>query len=298
MPLVSTINDCHDRVLYIADKAGYNGYISPNDFNNAWQSSEQWVFKQLYKRYPADRDASTSLSVFSSSSAITIAGNGQYTPAPSTILYVDSIWSGTNEVTRVEKNRVANNLNSTYDAPSAQFPIYTQYAGYLQFYPLTLGSATFNYLSLTNSFWGYTLAGSILTLNTGALVPGSGYVNGVYNNVPLSGGIGNGATANITVAGGVVTAVVPVKIGQGYLVGDNLGTPNTNLGGSGGGFIIPVGTITVNPRPVYSAANSIQPLWSVLDLDTIVYYTCRKIGINMGDNELGQFSNQSLGLEK
>jgi hypothetical protein len=298
MPLTSDINTCYKRVLYIADKAGYNGFVSPDDFNSAWQSSEQWVFKQLYKRYPADRDASTSLSVFSTSAPITINGSGQYVPSPSTILYVDSIWSGTNEVTRVEKNRVANNLNSTYDAPSLQFPIYTQYAGYLQFYPVNLGTATFNYLALTNSFWGYTLAGSILTLNTGSLTPGAGYVDGTYNNVPLFGGIGNGATANITVAGGVVIVVVLANTGQGYLVGDNLGTPNTNLGGTGGGFIIPVATISVNARPIYSAANSIQPLWSVLDLDTVVYYTCRKIGINMGDQEVGQFSNQSIGLEQ
>ena len=46
----------------------------------------------------------------------------------------------------------------------------------------------------------------------GAITPGSGYKNGQYNNVFLGSitGTGEGAQANITIAGGVVTAVTPV----------------------------------------------------------------------------------------
>lgn len=58
------------------------------------------------------------------------------------------------------------------------------------------------------------------TLNT--LVPGSGGTNGVYNNVPLTGGTGALATANITIAGGVVTVVTMVNPGTGYTAGDTL----------------------------------------------------------------------------
>lgn len=64
---------------------------------------------------------------------------------------------------------------------------------------------------------------SIATL--GAIVPGTGYTNGVYLNVSLTGGSGVGATADITVAGGVVTVITLVHPGQGYLVGDILGLP-------------------------------------------------------------------------
>ena len=47
--------------------------------------------------------------------------------------------------------------------------------------------------------------GTILTL--GAIVGGSGYINGTYTNVPLSGGAGSGAEATVIVAGGAVTSV-------------------------------------------------------------------------------------------
>lgn len=51
---------------------------------------------------------------------------------------------------------------------------------------------------------------------------GSGYTNGTYNSQALTGGSGTGATANITVAGGIVTAVTIFNKGEDYEVGDVL----------------------------------------------------------------------------
>jgi hypothetical protein len=51
---------------------------------------------------------------------------------------------------------------------------------------------------------------------------GSGYTNGTYNSQALTGGSGTGATANITVAGGVITAVAIFNKGQNYVTGDVL----------------------------------------------------------------------------
>ena len=82
----------------------------------------------------------------------------------------------------------------------------------------------------------------------GSITAGSGYVNGTYNGVALTGGKGSAATANITVAGGVVTACTLVNPGDGYVVADALSCPNTSLGGSGSGFSIPVATTSTAGR--------------------------------------------------
>ncbi len=78
---------------------------------------------------------------------------------------------------------------------------------------------------------------------TKSLVGGSGYVNGTYTNVPLTGGTGSGAQATIVVAGGAVTSVTITALGSGYLVNDVLSASNSNLGGSGSGFPITVETV-------------------------------------------------------
>lgn len=69
---------------------------------------------------------------------------------------------------------------------------------------------------------------------------GSGYVNAVYADVALTGGTGTLATANITVAGGVVTTVTIYNRGINYTLGGVLSASNTNLGGSGSGFQITI----------------------------------------------------------
>jgi hypothetical protein len=51
---------------------------------------------------------------------------------------------------------------------------------------------------------------------------GSSYTNGTYNSQALTGGSGTGATANIVVAGGIVTSVTIFGQGQNYVVGNVL----------------------------------------------------------------------------
>lgn len=60
---------------------------------------------------------------------------------------------------------------------------------------------------------------------------GSGYTDGTYPYVPLTGGSGTGATATITVTGGVVTNVVIENQGVNYVAGDLLSVDPAALGG-------------------------------------------------------------------
>jgi hypothetical protein len=77
----------------------------------------------------------------------------------------------------------------------------------------------------------------------GSITAGSGYTNGTYNNVPLTGGSGANATATVVVSGGAVTSVTITLRGAGYVIGNTLSASNTNLGGTGAGFSIPVTAI-------------------------------------------------------
>lgn len=97
----------------------------------------------------------------------------------------------------------------------------------------------------------YTAMGRGQIATLGAITSGgSGYVNGLYTNVPLfdmNGLAANnitGATANITVSGGAVTSVTVVLPGLRANNSETLTTPNTYLGGTGSGFLVPIATTT------------------------------------------------------
>lgn len=103
-----------------------------------------------------------------------------------------------------------------------------------------------------SSIGGYT--NGIATF--GAITAGSNYTDGVWTNVPLTGGAGTDATAQITVAGNVVTAITITNKGNNYVVantmsclaqyiGNGINTIGTISGGSGytGNGIATLGTI-------------------------------------------------------
>jgi len=112
-------------------------------------------------------------------------------------------------------------------------------------------------VSGTNIVNGTTVSGvtssAIQTL--GAITAGSGYVNGTYTNVPLTGGGGGGATATVVVSGGGVTSVTLTLRGAAYVVGGTLSALNTNLGGTGAGFSVPVSAIYAQTIVLSTAAS-------------------------------------------
>lgn len=73
-------------------------------------------------------------------------------------------------------------------------------------------------------------------ITAGTITPGSGYINNLYSNVPITGGSGSGATANITVSGNVVTNVRFNNLGNFYVIGDVVSASTAYLGGAGSGF--------------------------------------------------------------
>jgi hypothetical protein len=84
--------------------------------------------------------------------------------------------------------------------------------------------------------------GAISSYNTPT--GGSSYTNGVYPNVPLTGGQGSGATATITVAGNTVTTVAINNGGQFYGINDSLTAASSYIGGTGAGFSVTVRLIS------------------------------------------------------
>lgn len=137
----------------------------------------------------------------------------------------------------------------TLAAPALLLPkVWKLHAAEVTFFP-------FHTLALMFTGGGITSLTSILTA-------GAAYTNGSYTSVPLvnSTGLGTGATANITVAGGIVTActlvlpgaVVGVDGAFGYTTGDSLTVAAANVGGTGSGFTIGVATVssyTINIPP-------------------------------------------------
>jgi hypothetical protein len=112
-------------------------------------------------------------------------------------------------------------------------------------------------VSGTNIVTGSTVSAvtssAIQTL--GAVTGGSGYADATYTNVPLTGGSGANATATVVVSGGAVTTVTITLRGAGYVIGNTLSASNTNLGGTGAGFSIPVTAIYAQTITLSTAAS-------------------------------------------
>ena len=195
---MATTDDVYKLLNYRLTKSGFNGTVSPNDFNLIFPQAEFRYFSMKYESYDKNQKNEDSLIPFKSDpTTITIDGAGKYTK-PADLLHIDTIRSSDNSnIDRVTDEKLGDNLQSTYDAPNVEFPIYTEYSTYLQFYPITLGAAKLIYLrKFTPSKWAYTL---------------------------------------------------------------------------------------VSGRPVYDAANSVQPRWNDTDINAIIYMIGVDAGLNMRD---------------
>lgn len=89
--------------------------------------------------------------------------------------------------------------------------------------------------------------GFTVELKAGAIsAAGLGYTNGNYVAVPFVNlsSFGGGGTADIIIAGGIVTSVVINNAGDGYKINDTLSVAPADVGGTGSGFLWRVNNVT------------------------------------------------------
>lgn len=96
-------------------------------------------------------------------------------------------------------------------------------------------------------------------VNTSGIVGGSSYTTGTYLGVPLSGGKGTGAVADITVAGGAVTSVTIRNGGSLYVTGDVLTASSSFIGNTGSGFTVTVSQVS-NPSGTSWLGDNYSPV--------------------------------------
>jgi hypothetical protein len=125
----------------------------------------------------------------------------------------------------------------------------------------------FGYFNLTNPslpVWfanNTPLPGGIATYTIAN--GGSGYVNGYYSSVPITGGSGVNASAFIQVSGGAVVLVIPDNRGANYLNTDTgLSASNTHLGGSGSGLSLSVSSITTGAIQLSAVPNWVRQFYN------------------------------------
>lgn len=153
-------------------------------------------------------------------------------------------------------SRVQHVMISNAAAPSKQYLILANGADS----PVVFDGSTWSQPS-------YTQSGVIATFRD--LVGGSGYVNGTYSGVVLTGGLGTGAVVDINISGNSVSTVTLITDGGlAYIPGDVLSAPAAALGGLGDGFSITVATVT-GPGTLFDATKFVgvnvhqQRLWFV-----------------------------------
>ena len=97
-------------------------------------------------------------------------------------------------------------------------------------------SGTYNSIGLVGSATG-TGASIEFTVEdvTGEITnSGSGYADGQYTSVPLTGGNGSGLTCTADVSGGQITITLDAGTGLNYQINDVLGINDADVGGGGG----------------------------------------------------------------
>jgi len=144
--------------------------------------------------------------------------------------------------------------------------------------------------------------GVVATLNA-TFTAGTLYSPGLYQDIPLTGGSGSGATADILVnSSGNISTVTLQNGGSFYQAGDTLSVLSSNIGGTGSGFSIGVATVN-NPSGQSWLGDNYDPvlfygamreamLFQKQEQDVIKYYEDKY------QEALGELKRLGDGLER
>lgn len=223
------------------------------------------VARQLYRATNGALYAVVGASVFAISDAFVWTFLGTIADAASPVVFADNgltavIVDGTTigyaiDMTTNDFGQITDPafLGALWVSQQDTFFIFNR-PGTNQFY-LSLSNVTF---AMLTGVTGRILSGSIAS-------GGTGYVSGTYSGVPLTGGTGSGATADIVVSGGVVTTVTLDDAGGGYSLNDTLSASASNLGGSGSGFAYAVDAVATafDPLDIATKSSAADPITNV-----------------------------------
>jgi len=260
--LVTAIQSYTENQFPLVTLADGSTVSSTTQINRIIEQAEQRIYNSV--QFPSLRKNQTGL----------VSTSTPYLSAPADFLatYSFAVIGADGSYTYM-LNKDVNFLREAYPSPSTTgVPKY-----YALFGPTVSGTTITNELSFmlapkpdaayTVELHYYYYPESIVqaALQTlGTITGGAGYSAGYYFNVPLVGGSGSGATANIVISGGAVTSVTIANSGAFYAVGDSLTVSAADVGGSGAGLVIPVTAVS----------NATGTTWLGDNFDTVLLYGC------------------------
>lgn len=238
----------------------------------------------------------------------TITANNGYLSAPDDYLstYSIAVVDATGSYNYL-LNKDVNFIRESYPVPTATgIPKYyalfgSQYANPNELSFILGPTPDQNYVTELHYFY-YPASIVQGAISAGTIAGGSGYANNLYSNVPLTGGSGSGATANITVSGNTVTSVLLNNKGNFYVAGDVVTASTAYLGGVGSGFNFTI-TATDNVKGTSWVGDNYDPclLYGSLreavifqkgEQDMVTYYE------KQFQEAMGQLNRLGTGLER
>jgi len=214
----------------------------------------------------------------------------------------------------VKKHEITYMQSSPLTAPSSTFPVYYQETAGTSITTLPAladaSTVTVDYIKKPDDpRWGYELNSQygnktydVRTFVSDGLVPSTDIINmlsdtdtsrtnGTYTNVAYTNsGSGTGGTLNVTVSGGVITAIVIGSAGSGYSVGDVLTLSNTTIGGTATATITLAGQAIFRHTTFGSTNFELHPSEEMSLVTGILAYS----GIVIRDPNITQMASQII----